>query len=1417
MKKEKIGPSPMISLEIDPNDTGRQAERAQLDLFRSISIGKMIAVIGSGVTTTYGYDTWGEMLKKLLACLKQLHEETPEKHYDSFGLKYANEFFSDWIQDGDEDYDLTAYGSLFPHLTEVGKEKIYNQYKKLFGPRQLVHKESAKKAFPGLKLPACQGDYLPQDYSHVLFKLADLVDTYYEQILDPKIHCKYINENPAPEGSAQSRIKSDRNIVDPLEKIRSELRIRRFATFNYDMEIESLLEDYDYPYGTLTATHDQDTTQSKSELDSEAHDKNTAKSQSRLGSIARSISLSRKNASELISLAAVPADDDEAIVHLHGAVTHPEDMVVSQRDYDATYIDKHPQRNAFEDARKLMFGGNSVLYVGVGMREEDVLRPLRYLATVVTDRPIYALIPSLKSPENDAALAKKIKSAYRINAIPYGPGSSKMPTLATRFKIAHPLARKKFIPLHKEVKNVEAFVSILLLGKRNIDIDSALNSIKSPRLREEPSYIEVLRWLGDYSKSNKKLLRYKTENELEKHSQHLDSFNSTIKSIVTSIALNHAIQIMAKTAHAWRQEWQIRGGGGNNDTVGKIEDLHDIYLKDPLDADRKNAENFITRIIEKEKSISVTRFSGGRGLSSLSSISKTIQHVDLDRGRMKVHCHVINLNYVVAANSILPLIYNAIIDRNNQKSKKKITDIFLINGAEQLMDHGGTGVQNLASLNFLYFLKNIKENESGKVKVVFLSRKERTAKKIGYLLEVKPHIEKYNMAIPKLPLCQKTFMAILELCKNHRWPYFVTRTICNYRHVSKADKESILNHLEGFLQSRIHSVEAGNRESVFCGAVLDAFHAHAQRRYSSRERIGLVIQHTVLKWMFAVRIPISCRSILLVPEIITICELYSASEGLTQQHFLRIFLKQIKCLHELNFLLKLNRSKDIRKKSMHYKWEARYVLHTNVSMFLAHKRGLSLGWMDHREWNSATLCQAMMDGGPMLNNDDYRNSCEVYEAFLHSKELRSLHCAYAIVRGHLYAPNAMRAGLTYFDKEEKRSVIDLHVSRLSKLRSASVHFNKENSRAPARNFELFETWITNEIGVMKFVQGDFHDSVMLFREALNFIKKGDNRTYTTDQDIQLDVDPALVLRIRINLSMALIERAHFNQARKLIDSVLAELEPRMDRKFNENTGQSPHDPDPSTRHKEETNFYLQPESMLLRALSYGCRSQIELLTADLDKARSSIDEAIDEHMADLDLVGVRGWLYGLSAQIASASGDEKTAAEHWMKALAAARGSLRPDLILSMEIAEIEFQIRQCKGNRADILSALAALSHLEKTAYALGSHKARVGILLIRARALLFLEQTESAREAIIDSICLSLLNGMRLKRVSGLVLMVGLMALRGELVAAKQLLHSIRLIAVRFRYIRAALDIDRLEREIEMKGSVSSWAGYLSKIASE
>lgn len=1407
-----------ISLEIDGKDTTRQEERAQLDLFRSISIGKMIAVIGSGVTTTYGYPSWGEMLRQLVAHLRKMYTKDVEyektglesKYYfNTYGRKHAANFFAGANgadgKESHEDYDLTVYGTLFPLLTDRGRESIFDKYKELFGARRLISKASAESVFQKMDLPKCNGDHLPQDYSYFLQALAEFID----RLKDPNGNDHSLSEQllsgSASNDSGSIRISTDRNFVDPLENLRSTLRIRRFATFNYDLEIESLLEDYDYPYETLT----------------QSDERGSSHRQSRLGSVARAISLSQENSSDLISLAAVPADDDETVIHLHGSVNCPKDMVVSQQEYDAVYIEKHPQRNAFEDARRLMFGGNSILYVGVGMREEDVLRPLRYLATVVSERPIYALIPSLDSHEQDLSLKKKIKSAYRINAITYGPGSGEIPQLVEKLKVEHPLP-KPFIPLHQEKKNIENYISDILLGK-----SPTLDAGKAPRLfHAGKPYADILLGLAGILSDNALSTSCTDDKILEalRKQREIKKFYDAATGISISIALNNAIDVIAGTAKAWRRRWHIRRADAprnpNQSEKAKIqalESLHAIRLEESLDEDESKTKSLIRSSIKKGSAVQIVLFNEGRGLAAFTSIAKSVLNPYLDEIIKKtIFCHVININHMIAANSILPMIHDAITART-RTAEKNTTHVFLIHDAERMMDQSGDETQNLASLYFLYSLeelfgKNPTKHEPS-IRVLFLSRRRRTAAKLCKLFgHTAPIIEEFGREFKDEKHDESKHPAIANVLTRYRWPNFVIRSL-RKKHTDKKKIDDILHRLESFLSSRIHSVDAKNRQSVFCGAVLDALHAHGQRSMNADERIGLATQHTILKWMFAIRIPVDLASILIIPEIKEIRTHYASVLDIDDDQFIVFIDRQLHDLHQLNFILEVD--------PLHYdttqsaEGTIRYVLHEHVARYLAHKRGISIGWMDHREWNSATLCNAMMDGGPLFSEEDYQKSCQIYEAFLQSGERRPLQCAYAIIRGHLYAPNALRAGLMYPSGNDGRSVLDIHVGRLSRLRSSAARL-KASGKAPS-HFEHFEVWVTNEIGVMKYIQGDFHDAVMLFRECLDFVNSEKNRAYSIRGD-SIDHDPAIVPRIRINLSMALIERAHFEQASKLIDSTIARLD-TIDRNIDERQP----DTDSSTKedensrlrdqHRRKVEFYSQPESKLLRALALGCIAQIDLLTANLDKARTSIDEAITEHAHGIDMMGVVGWLYGLSAQIASASGDDGMAGMHWKKALAAARGSRRPDFILSLEIAEAEFHIRHCGGNRATVLSALSTLAQLEKTAHALGSHKARVGILLIRARALLFLEQTESAREAIIDAICLSLLNGMRLKRVSGLVLMVALMAMRGERDAARTLLRTVKLSATRFRYVRASLDIDRLEREIEMDGSVAAWAGYLSE----
>ncbi len=831
-----------ISLEIDPKDTTRQEERAQLDLFRSISIGKMIAVIGSGVTTTYGYDSWGSMLRTLVNELKKMHEEDKipieknekEKlHFDKYGIRHASRLLANEAISNSDDYNLTIYGSLFPHLTKAGRKRIFKKYKRLFGPRWLVHRKSAKAAFPGITLPKASGDHLPQDFSHFLRVLAEFLDELEDPTGKQKKRTLTLRKEARRNDTSPDRIGSDRPLVDPLEKLRSSLRIRRFTTFNYDREIEYLLEDYDYPSNSLTSTGKAD----------------VAHAQSRLGSMARIISLSRKNASELIALAAIPSDDDETVVHLHGSVNRPEEMVVSQQEYDATYIDPHPQRNAFEDARKLMFGGNSVLYVGVGMQEEDVLRPLRYLASVVSERPIYALIPSLNSHEADISLKKRIKAAYRINVITYGPGSEHMPDVARKLGVTHPI-EEPFKPLHEEAANIEAYLKeILLLASTDDDNSTSkttdrnakkssprLTRTKTPRIADgAPDYFTVLKQLPGFINSTNGPSSGRNAKSIEsmRNGTNYANLERSIKNIATSVALNHAIEIMALAGRKWRQRWKIRHHEGTpprnaakisplistkeprhtkdnknyhtlvasrtSEPAGissqpensphkqtRIEDLHSIHLHGHARADIRKSENLIRRLEERNQPIDVVRFKKGRGLTSFSSIARYQKINNRLNAAGAISFHVINLNHVISANPILPSIYKAIEESvNNSHSDQR--KYFLINGTERLMNQDGSDVHNLASLYFLHSLQKKLNNKNDanaiirvqdKVKVVFLLRRKQTEDRLLRILGLADVVpEDFARRAVASHIDQSSYSSIKWICAKYRWPNFVIRSI----------------------------------------------------------------------------------------------------------------------------------------------------------------------------------------------------------------------------------------------------------------------------------------------------------------------------------------------------------------------------------------------------------------------------------------------------------------------------------------------------------------------------------------------------------------------------------------------------------------------------------------------------------------
>lgn len=471
----------------------------------------------------------------------------------------------------------------------------------------------------------------------------------------------------------------------------------------------------------------------------------------------------------------------------------------------------------------------------------------------------------------------------------------------------------------------------------------------------------------------------------------------------------------------------------------------------------------------------------------------------------------------------------------------------------------------------------------------------------------------------------------------------------------------------------------------------------------------------------------------------------------------------------------------------------RCILHGSVRRYLAHKRGLSLEKADNRELNSVSLSPVLIDGGPMLNSGDYLATRELFDSLVNqdssSEDRLQIRSAYALMRGNLYAQSAMRAGIAYASGKPSESILHAHVRRLSRLRTASENQLRSASTSGS-NPALYahdRVWLLNEIGVVRYIQGNFHDCVLLFRQALKSVSEN---PYLKDDTIKS--------RIYINLSLALVERGRFEDARACLGSA----EDHLRLLAGDGTSTPPN------------SIKTHPEYVLIERLIYGCRAQIHYLVAEMDLAKAEIEKALKD-IATIHTSAARSWLHHVEASLLMATGNYQKAVETRALALANARAAHRHDLILSMEVGEIDLELRARRYDREYVIRAISQLQVLESNASKLGSHKIRVSSMLIRARALLTIEQVEPARKCIIGAICIAQHNGMRLKRMSGLILMVALIAMRGERASALELLGSVRLSASRAKYARALLEIELLEDAINTGSGIPQWAGFVAEYA--
>ncbi len=163
------------------------------------------------------------------------------------------------------------------------------------------------------------------------------------------------------------------NISDVLTR---ELKVGRIATLNYDVQIErAVLRRTGNLPGVDT---DGFADLCKDWKTDRPHTKRLVM-ENLLERGAVSITLGQGNVGDIVNFSAYSRQFGHQVLHLHGRFDDAENIVLTKRDYDRLYMMKAVPRMIFREAQEMLFGGNDILILGIGMSEDDVVRPFRRL------------------------------------------------------------------------------------------------------------------------------------------------------------------------------------------------------------------------------------------------------------------------------------------------------------------------------------------------------------------------------------------------------------------------------------------------------------------------------------------------------------------------------------------------------------------------------------------------------------------------------------------------------------------------------------------------------------------------------------------------------------------------------------------------------------------------------------------------------------------------------------------------------------------------------------------------------------------------------------------------------------------------------------------------------------------------------
>ena len=172
-----------------------------------------------------------------------------------------------------------------------------------------------------------------------------------------------------------------------LEALLHDLNIDRTITLNYDLEVEL---EYSHRPPPKARRRSENALDVLGDLDP---DERTGALVKRLPGARSMVSdiFNRERTDRLFEFAIGSADHEYHVLHLHGRADAFDSMVVSYRDYDRLYRRTGLSKAPFEHALRMLFAGNPILFVGIGMTEADVVKTLQ---DFVGNHPYRRIVPT---------------------------------------------------------------------------------------------------------------------------------------------------------------------------------------------------------------------------------------------------------------------------------------------------------------------------------------------------------------------------------------------------------------------------------------------------------------------------------------------------------------------------------------------------------------------------------------------------------------------------------------------------------------------------------------------------------------------------------------------------------------------------------------------------------------------------------------------------------------------------------------------------------------------------------------------------------------------------------------------------------------------------------------------------------------